>query len=265
MSWSLSWTKLISSTGRDIGHACASDSNGNVYICGRTNGSLPDNTLTGGEDGFLVKYNSSGVVQWRQQFGTSLEMTLAIAIVIDSNDDIILGCYHNGEFGLRKFNSAGTQQYSKSWGSGTCEISNMVIDSSDNVYLCGYTNGNVAATANGQDIYIARYRGSDGARWWHKQINSNSTNIDVATNITINSAEDYIYICGRTMGAFSGESNAGSHDYFVGKYATSDGTGSILVQNGTTSADIATGIAIDSTDDYIYVTGYTAGTFSSIF
>src|SRR3954463_11133322 len=47
------------------------DSSGNVYLGGTTSGSLPNNSLAGYWDGYLAKYNTSGVQQWLRQFGTS--------------------------------------------------------------------------------------------------------------------------------------------------------------------------------------------------
>lgn len=43
--------------------ANATDTNGNVFVTGTTNGGLDGNTLTGINDFFLVKYNSSGINQ----------------------------------------------------------------------------------------------------------------------------------------------------------------------------------------------------------
>ena len=48
-----------------------SDSLGDIYISGKTNGSLDGNANSGDYDLFVVEYNSAGVKQWTQQMGSS--------------------------------------------------------------------------------------------------------------------------------------------------------------------------------------------------
>ena len=58
-----SWTKLLGTSSGDSGYGVTTDSSGNIYVTGRTEGGLDGNTSSGGEDIFLVKYNSSGTKQ----------------------------------------------------------------------------------------------------------------------------------------------------------------------------------------------------------
>ena len=60
-SWS--GTKQIGTSLSDQGNGIATDSNGNVYVTGTTQGSLDGNTSAGEGDLFVVKYNSSGAKQ----------------------------------------------------------------------------------------------------------------------------------------------------------------------------------------------------------
>ena len=57
------WTKQLGSAGSDIAYGVATDSSGNVYVTGTTDGGLDGNTNVGGDDLFVVKYNSDGVKQ----------------------------------------------------------------------------------------------------------------------------------------------------------------------------------------------------------
>ncbi|MCO5142164.1 MAG: SBBP repeat-containing protein [Oligoflexia bacterium] len=70
-----------------------------------------------------------------------------------------------------------------------------------------------------------------------------------------------LFIAGTTSGTFSGETSAGGFDAFVAKYDTS---GNLLwvKQFGTTSFDAITGIAINSAESRVYVSGYTEGTIA---
>ena len=68
-SWS--GTKQLGTTVQDNATSITSDSSGNVYVTGYTQGSLDGNTSAGGGDLFVLKYNSSGTKQWTKQLGTS--------------------------------------------------------------------------------------------------------------------------------------------------------------------------------------------------
>ena len=57
------WTKPLGSSEWDLGRRVTVDSSNNIYVTGTTSGGLDGNTKTGKFDLFLVKYNSSGVLQ----------------------------------------------------------------------------------------------------------------------------------------------------------------------------------------------------------
>ena len=57
------WTKLLGTSGFDYVRDVTTDSSGNIYVTGETEGGLDGNTSSGESDIFLVKYNSSGTKQ----------------------------------------------------------------------------------------------------------------------------------------------------------------------------------------------------------
>jgi hypothetical protein len=58
------YTKQLGvATKSTIGISVATDASGNVFVAGSTAGGLDGNTLTGTQDFFVTKYNSSGVKQ----------------------------------------------------------------------------------------------------------------------------------------------------------------------------------------------------------
>ena len=70
LSTSISSRQLARSS-NDYAYGVATDSSGNVYVAGGTNGGLDGNTNAGNTDLFVVKYNSSGTKQWTNQLGSS--------------------------------------------------------------------------------------------------------------------------------------------------------------------------------------------------
>ena len=64
-------TKQLGTSSDDRGNGVTTDSSGNIYVTGNTDGGLDGNTSSGESDIFLVKYNSSGTKQWTKQLGTS--------------------------------------------------------------------------------------------------------------------------------------------------------------------------------------------------
>ena len=57
------WTRQLGTNFDDVGYGITTDPSNNVYLTGRTQGRLDDNTNYGQSDFFVVKYNSSGVKQ----------------------------------------------------------------------------------------------------------------------------------------------------------------------------------------------------------
>ena len=58
-----SWTRQLGTSSYEWGYGVTTDSSGNIYVTGGTDGDLDGNTNSGSVDIFLVKYNSDGVKQ----------------------------------------------------------------------------------------------------------------------------------------------------------------------------------------------------------
>ncbi len=149
------------------------DSSDNIYLTGWTQGGLDGNTNAGGQDIFLVKYNSSGVKQWTQQLGST-----------------------SSEVGL-----------------------GVTVDSSDNIYVTGYTKGSLDGYTNsgGSDIFLVKYY-DNGTKQWTKQLGTSE--YDSANGVTVDSS-DNIYVTGSTKGGLDGNTHSGRHDIFLVKYNSS--------------------------------------------
>ena len=57
------WTQMLGTASGEYGRSVAVDGSGNAYLTGLTGGNLDDASSAGGNDGYLVKYDTSGALQ----------------------------------------------------------------------------------------------------------------------------------------------------------------------------------------------------------
>lgn len=207
---SVYWAAKQGGTGTDQTQKLAYD--GNVYITGYTNspvftiyhsnGASFSNTLTNVNlnDGYLVKYNSSGVVQWIAGH-SGLGDDYATCAVCDSQANVYVAGYSDsgsmnvynsdttlfktiqriGNFSssyIIKYNTTGNVQWvAQIGGANISRISDIRCDSSDNIYVTGLfvsgisifnTNGTVGKTLTGDSTYtayVAMYDSNGTVKW----------------------------------------------------------------------------------------------------
>jgi uncharacterized delta-60 repeat protein len=259
-------TKQLGTSSQDYARGVTADSSNNIYVSGSTYGGLDGNTNSGSYDTFLVKYNSSGTKQWTQQLGTS-SRDIVRSVTVDSSDNIYLTGYTYGgldgntnsgenDIFLVKYNSSGTKQWTKQLGSTSSDVGFRVsVDSSDNIYLTGYTAGGLDWNTNSgdNDTFLVKYN-SSGVKQWTQQLGTSTD--DLGYGVAVDSL-DNIYLTGWTQGGLDGNINAGGQDIFLVKY-NSSGVKQWTQQLGSTSHEVGLGVTVDSSDN-IYVTGSTYG------
>ncbi len=176
-----SWTKQWGTTTADYATGVAVDGSG-TYVTGYTNGNLDGNTNAGGYDAFLTKYDPSGAKLWTKLLG------------------------HNG---------GGANAAGNDWATG------VAVDGSGNVYVSGYTLGNLDENTNagGYDAFLTMYN-STGVWQWTKLLGTAGD--DWASSVAVDGSG--VYVTGGTTGDLGG-TNAGGYDAFLAKY-NSSGSGS---------------------------------------
>jgi hypothetical protein len=219
----------------------AVDSSNNIYVTGYTDGGLDGNSSSGKQDFFLTKYNSSGTKEWTKQEGSSGD-DFAYGVAVDSSDNIYVTGYtdkkfhgnnNSGRFDifLVKYNSSGTKQWTQQLGTPTFEEGNGVaVDSSDNIYVSGWTRGKLDTYAGGDDAIVLKYNSSGTKQWTRQfgapsfleksQYNSSSqmtTSEDKGIGVAVDSSGN-IYVTGNTEGGMDGNTNSGKNDIFLVKY-----------------------------------------------
>jgi len=166
------WAKTVSAGSNDsIFYAVTTDSSGNVYAAGyqdgngiftygtgvSSQGTYTDNNV------ILVKYNSSGTTQWARTISTGNNKSRFNALAADSSGNVYAAGYQNGNgiftYGtgvssqgtytdnnvvLVKYDSSGVAQWARTIkeGNNKSEFNTLSVDSSCNVYVAGFQNGN---------------------------------------------------------------------------------------------------------------------------
>jgi len=234
------WTKQIVASSREIAYGVAVDSVGNIYLTGYTSGTL-EGVNSGANDIFLIKYSSDGTLQFKEQFGSSGDDS-GLGIRVDSKDNVYITGFTEGgldgntnsgkkDIFLVKFNSNGFKLWTKQLGTPFDDSANgLAIDSSDNIYVTGYTEGNMYTYSGGKDVFVVKYN-SSGTKQWTRQFgapsfsqksphNSSSEVVsseDEGKKVSIDSSGN-IYLTGNTQGGLDGNSNSGKEDIFLIKY-----------------------------------------------
>jgi hypothetical protein len=141
------------------------------------------------------------------------------------------------------------------FGSDGTDIATGVVAASSDVYVAGYTDGELPGetSAGGVDAFLLRLD-SQGNEVWHVQFGTPGS--EGATGVAMDPTG--VYVTGSIDGSFPGEANAGSLDVFLAKYGF-DGTPMWVAQFGTRQSDYPWSVVADGSG--IYVLGYTDGVF----
>jgi hypothetical protein len=272
-SGALLWTKQFGTSTDDYGEGVSADGLGNVYATGWTFGSL-GGPMVGFQDAFLFKYNAAGTLVWSRQLGTPVTVA-GYTVSADGLGNAYIAGLTWGNLGgpnagmadafVSKYDAAGTLMWSKQMGSSVHEESKSVsTDSLGNVYVSGYTNGNLfGPNAGSQDAFLCKYDAA-GNLLWSKQVGSPGS--DQSWGVSVDGLGN-VYFSGTTYDSLVGP-NAGSGDMFLIKY---DAAGNLLwsTQVGSPGEELATGVSADGLGA-VYLSGWapgigpTAGGFDSV-
>ncbi len=221
------WATYYGGPDYEQGQAIAVDVAGNVFLTGWTNGTTGFATagahqLTNGgeEDGFLVKFNSTGSTQlWGTYYGGYVK-DYAIDAATDAAGNVVI-CGHTGSpdsiasagshqpaFGgdndafVAKFSPSGNRLWATYYGGAGAELVGGIATGPGNViYLMGQTGSSTAIATAGafdtsyggdRDAFLVKFD-STGTRLWGTYYGgtANEEGEDVAVN-----AAGYVFIAG---------------------------------------------------------------------
>ncbi len=285
----------------DVGSAIAVDSAGNAYVTGSTfstdfptaNPLQPRLGNCCMDDAFVAKLDSTGSTLVYSTYLGGADNDEASAIAVDGDGNAYVTGYtvstnfptanplqpakggvdgSNSNAFVAKLNPAGSALvYSTYLGGSQSDVgSGIAVDSTDNVYLTGYTQSPDFPTANAlqpmyggfQDAFVAKLDSSGSTLLYSTYLGGSS--VEFGNGVAVDSTGN-LYVTGQTGSADFPTANplqpvnGGGYDAFVAKL---DVTGSTLLYStylGGSQFDGGFGIAVDSSGN-AYVTGSTAST-----
>ncbi|MBU7583104.1 MAG: SBBP repeat-containing protein [Nostoc sp. TH1S01] len=227
------WRTQLGTVTLDDNWGLATDQNGNVFLGGNTKGDFGGkNASSAGEyDAWLVKLDQDGQKEWVKQFGTP-EYDFLWDIETDSVGNLYATGWTLGDLSgknagsydtwLAKYDTNGNQLWIKQFGTTGDDApftDGIEIDSHDNIFLTGYTDGNLGGrNAGSYDAWVAKYD-SNGNQLWIQQFGTPS--YDTASTVSADTFGN-LYVSGVTDGSLGGR-NAGSYDAWVVKLDTEMG------------------------------------------
>jgi hypothetical protein len=156
----------------NVAREAHADAAGNVYVAGSTTAAFGGQNLKGGSDGFLVKFNVTGQLQWVRLLGTTDE-DVAIKVVPSPNGSVYVagtttgalfsaaldpnGTQARADLFLAKFDTNGNRLWGKQFGSnGLDSVSDMRVDSNGNTIVSGVVKNTLvgARGATGKGAFV---------------------------------------------------------------------------------------------------------------
>jgi hypothetical protein len=293
------WATYYGGSEWDYGISCAIDASGNVYMIGSTSSTSGIATAGAHEttvnDGFLVKFNSSGVRQWGTYFegngnacATDASGNVYIVGLTNSTSGIATAGAHqtvmsgSGDAFLVKFNSSGVRQWGTYFGGpfngGSANETGIscATDASGNIYMVGKTpsTSGIATvgahqTAGGTqffDAFLVKFN-STGVIQWGTYYDGLG---DTQPNSCATDASGNVYMAGQVFQELlpdSGISTPGAHqttygggftDAFLVKFDP-NGVRQWGTYYGGSSVEEGTSCAIDPSGN-VYIAGHTGST-----
>jgi hypothetical protein len=279
--WSGAWGGAVD----DEGFVVTSDPAGNIIVGGYMNGTAdfgcgPLATGATWDESVLVKFGPTGNCIWSHAAGAAQSHMLNAVTDAASNIYVIgyflgtvdLGCGNMVSAGVAdafvvKYNASGVCQWSNRYGNASNQNGNdIAIDSSGNLYVTGYFNGQITfgattlIAAGGQDVFLAKLNAA-GVAQWAKGFGdvSNQVGFGVAVDASSNVLLTGTFQGGINLGG-SLLSSAGLGDVFVAKFSTA-GTHLWSARYGDTADQNGSDVALDAAGN-VFLTGFNSGSMT---
>jgi hypothetical protein len=229
-SGALQWTRFLGAAGaQTTGESVCTDAAGTYcYVVGETNGGLDGETLNGTQDGFIVKYDASGALQWTMLNGVAGVDTDAGSISVDVSGNFYVSGSTKGNLGgqtlngttdayVIKYDASGAPQWIRLMGvTGSDTNAGCVsVDQTGNYF---YITGSARGNLNGQtltgttDVFVIQYTIA-GVRQWTRLMGVASATTN-GSGIAVG-PDGIVRVNGTTNGNLDGQIRTGTSDVFI--------------------------------------------------
>ena len=200
-SGAITWQRRLYTSFRNQFNSVVVDSSGNVYVCGYSETS---STSPGPNKANILKFNSSGTLQWQREMSSSYSAQ-AYSLTLDSGNNVYvaISCKDSSggtTFGiLAKYNTSGVIQwqnkitFSAFGGVKPTNSQAVVVDSSDNVYLFSPSGSyySVGGVVVGSPALVQKFN-SSGVEQWARNFNVNNESQLVLSGIKVSGTNLYL-------------------------------------------------------------------------
>jgi Beta-propeller repeat len=162
----VTWTTQFGGTVDDYGLGLSRDASGNVYVTGRYN-ATDDNMTDRNFDAFVTKISSTGAIAWTKTFSTPV-FDVGFSTAVDSHGNVfvagstlgsLVGANQGGfDAHLSKYDTNGNLSWRMQFGTSAFDsATSLAVDTSDNLYLAGRTDGSpFSANLGMSDAYLVK-------------------------------------------------------------------------------------------------------------
>lgn len=288
------WATYFGGSAGDGGMGICCDINGNIYIIGDTwsSNNIATNanhqsTIGGGQDVFIAKFNTDGVLLWSTYYGGN-DNEYSENIKTDINGNVIIigytkstnaiasngshqSVYGDGDYDafVAKFNTNGQLLWGTYYGGNDMDYGkDIAVDISGNIYVTGWTASTNAIASSGShqssysggyDAFLVKFN-PNGVRSWGTYFGGN--NLDQAQGIACDAQGNIIMVgeTASTNGIYTSgslqNSLGGNNDAFITMF-NSNGVRKWGTYYGKSNFEVAWDIIIDVNNKF-YITGQTS-------
>lgn len=177
-SGTVQWSRILrlpNQAKEDYGRNLKCDSSGNVYIIG-TIGGVSNNYDTG-----LIKYDTSGNLQWQRRITSGRDMQESYEIEIDSSSNVYIAFKNDPTSGandafLLKYNSSGTLQWQRAFSNNTEDYSARIALDQNNNPVIAFAVDNSGT----RQVFVLGYP-ADGSKTGNYTVGSQTVNISASS------------------------------------------------------------------------------------
>ncbi len=230
------WTKLLGSSADDEPYdLVVNDPEGVAYLTGFTKGDLGGAGNSGMSDLYLAKVNLDGNLTWLRQYGLPFDEE-GTGVDLDADGSVYISGWtssredsqreHAGDLLILKYSADGNMVWNQAYTSGPANYEDkafgIAVADQNTAVITGKVSGSIdgESPASGycSDIFIMRFRLSDGVRLCTHLVGSEGS--DVGKAVTFVGSGEF-YITGYAGSSIAGKPHSGGKDVVLVHYSLS--------------------------------------------